>query len=240
MFLQFVKKMTQDEIKSSYRFFNSALQMPNKYGFGENGAFEFLASVLLGEYESSTRQYILQIAKEVCSGHRSPLQFSSAIDSVIERIPHIKYEEWSTVYLYLKETQHNWLKDEWCYSSQQTVSPTIKSVLNRLVTKDNNDIPFLNEPISAVGVTFDNRQKFIEQLVLGQYLVLKREPQNLYDPNAIKIMTAKGDSLGYIPKEKAYVLAPVLDSGIYLYGEVLRIVGGNGLNYGFTFLIKPE
>lgn len=41
------------------------------------------------------------------------------------------------------------------------------------------------------------------------YIYLEREPNNPYDPNAIKVMV-NGDKLGYLPKEEAKKIASKL------------------------------
>ena len=38
-----------------------------------------------------------------------------------------------------------------------------------------------------VGVTFDDRQKYIASVRLGDHLTAVKEPNNQYDPNAIAV-----------------------------------------------------
>jgi hypothetical protein len=64
----------------------------------------------------------------------------------------------------------------------------------------------------VAGVTFDNRPRVVERLVVGERLRLYREPANHYDPNAICVQTITGEQVGYIPKELAARLAPVMDA----------------------------
>ena len=52
--------------------------------------------------------------------------------------------------------------------------------------------------ISAVGVTYDARQKRIAALEDGAFVYFKREPNNAYDPKAIAIVTEAGEHLGYV------------------------------------------
>ena len=62
---------------------------------------------------------------------------------------------------------------------------------------------------AAVGVTFDNRQDVISELYSDSVksgidnipVVLKKEPQNPYDKNAIAILTTDGRSIGYVSKD---------------------------------------
>jgi hypothetical protein len=47
----------------------------------------------------------------------------------------------------------------------------------------------------------------------GQPLVLRRDPANPHDGNAIAVDTADGAQLGWVPRELAAELAPALDAG---------------------------
>jgi len=80
------------------------------------------------------------------------------------------------------------------------------------------------------GVTFSNadgcsRQRIIEGLSKhpwGLYwLQLRRERDNAYDPNAIRVdairVGNRSAQLGYLPRELAQVLAPEIDTGKEVY-----------------------
>lgn len=85
----------------------------------------------------------------------------------------------------------------------------------------------LETSVSMVrGVTFSNddgssRQRIIERLSKlpkGLYwFTLRRESDNPYDPNAIRVDARKlgnmSAQIGYLPREFAQVLAPEIDSG---------------------------
>ena len=96
---------------------------------------------------------------------------------------------------------------------------------------------------NVAGVTFDNRQKYLkgikkiaEKKDSDLQIVLEREPENTYDANAVKVIarwqlseeykntkrekyTPMGNDfekrvcIGYLPKEVAKRVAPVMDSG---------------------------
>jgi len=89
-----------------------------------------------------------------------------------------------------------------------------------------------------VGVTFGNRQVLINNLYVGQKLLLIRDPNNQYDSNAIKVCIDSTKVLGHIPKETAINLAKAMDIGIRYEAEVSNITGGGSLNYGVNILIK--
>ncbi len=57
----------------------------------------------------------------------------------------------------------------------------------------------------------------------GQRLILRREPDNPYDWNAIEVFTERGDKVGYIPRDRNEVLASMMDQGISVYAVVYAI-----------------
>lgn len=76
-----------------------------------------------------------------------------------------------------------------------------------------------NVDLKVVGVTFTNddgssrADKIIEMSQHKDTTViqLEREPQNPYDPNAIKVL-ADGKQIGYIGKDYSGILAPMMDN----------------------------
>jgi hypothetical protein len=55
---------------------------------------------------------------------------------------------------------------------------------------------------------------------------LLREPRNRYDPNAISVSCIYGQ-VGYITRDDAIALAPLLDSGRQIYACVDKLLGGD-------------
>ena len=66
-------------------------------------------------------------------------------------------------------------------------------------------------------------EKRAETLTAGAVVSLVREAENKYDALAIRIDTAAGGKLGYIPRKKNEVLARLLDGGKMLYGKVVSV-----------------
>ena len=66
---------------------------------------------------------------------------------------------------------------------------------------------------SLAGVTFEGRQKLLQQLRNGQAVRVVREPSNPYDKNAIKVEFSPQDSrvIGYINKNLASEIAWIFD-----------------------------
>lgn len=72
-------------------------------------------------------------------------------------------------------------------------------------------------------------------------MILKLQFNNKHEPNAIEMIIAKGESLGYVMyRMKRQVVRPLMDQGLYLYGLVHGIVGGNGMNYRFNSWLKTK
>jgi HIRAN domain len=62
-----------------------------------------------------------------------------------------------------------------------------------------------------------------EAVAPGQPLVLRRDPDNPHDPNAIAVYGAgEGEQVGWVPREIAAELAPDLDAGRPWAAVVLR------------------
>ncbi len=62
-----------------------------------------------------------------------------------------------------------------------------------------------------------------EQIYRGDRLILRREPQNEYDDNAIEVFTQDEQKLGYVPKNNNTVIAALMDQGCDCYALVERV-----------------
>lgn len=56
----------------------------------------------------------------------------------------------------------------------------------------------------------------------GRALELRRDPDNVHDPNAIAVHGRGGEQLGWVPRELAAELAPLIDAGERWSAVVLR------------------
>ena len=64
----------------------------------------------------------------------------------------------------------------------------------------------------VAGVTFNGRQSVIARLTIGEEILLKREPTNPYDCNAIRVERQNGQQIGYLNRYLAATLAPFFDA----------------------------
>jgi very-short-patch-repair endonuclease len=69
------------------------------------------------------------------------------------------------------------------------------------------------------------------RLKQGDKLTLVRDPQNIHDSNAIKVLHNDA-MLGHIDKQVASVLAGMIDNGVKVKAFLSKILGGPSQNYG--------
>lgn len=75
--------------------------------------------------------------------------------------------------------------------------------------------PKLRLLMNTVGTSIEERRKRCQSMKSGDLVLLRREPENLKDPNAIAVDTKNGEFIHYIPAPVARWLSPFLDSGVF-------------------------
>lgn len=55
----------------------------------------------------------------------------------------------------------------------------------------------------VVGVTFEDHLRVVRKMRMGEHVVLRREPHNRYDRNAIRVGRQSGEQVGYIARHEA-------------------------------------
>ena len=84
---------------------------------------------------------------------------------------------------------------------------------------------FVSIQIKLVGVSFKNCQSNIRRWGcsdIGSYAVI-REPENPYEPNAVRISFLGTYDMGYLPRQVAATLAPMMDAGRTFLAEFVKI-----------------
>lgn len=105
------------------------------------------------------------------------------------------------------------------------------------------EIEYIHSKVS--GVTYNDRQRYVKNLIDGQYLKVCREKDNRYDKNAIALYDGN-HQIGYIKKELAEKLAPILDSGKAINVQVNKVTGTDveghycGVNILISYEISPK
>jgi len=93
------------------------------------------------------------------------------------------------------------------------------------------------------GVSFEGRQDVVARLEPGTVLRVQRQPDNVYDRNAIALLDPAGDQVGFFNKRLAAALAPVIDKGAAYEVSVTEVTGGGeaGESRGVNVLVaRPD
>lgn len=95
-------------------------------------------------------------------------------------------------------------------------------------------------PTKVMGVSFEGRQDFVAGLIPGQELELRRQPDNPVDGNAIAVHFGEMQ-VGFLRKQIAKHLAPLIDAGIRYRARIEHVTGGkDGKNYGVNIRVERD
>lgn len=104
------------------------------------------------------------------------------------------------------------------------IDPKYLEIVRTSLTNNGLPKPFVQEVellnCNVAGTTFLDLDDIEPKLKKHQLLMLKREPNNEYDNNAILILTEEGQKLGYVPQDKNEVLSKLMDAGKLLFGRL--------------------
>lgn len=68
-----------------------------------------------------------------------------------------------------------------------------------------------------------SRQDAIRSLRPGDRVILLREPANKRDPRAVALISDSGSQIGYLNRDIAKIVAPLLDAGLTVLAIVERV-----------------
>ena len=104
------------------------------------------------------------------------------------------------------------------------IDPKYLEIVRTSLTNKGLPKPFVQEVellgCNVAGTSFLDLDDIEPRLKKHQLLMLKREPKNEYDNNAILILTEEGQKLGYVPQDKNEVLSKLMDAGKLLFGRL--------------------
>lgn len=72
------------------------------------------------------------------------------------------------------------------------------------------------------GSQYHALAEVVAQIHIGDALMLKREPTNLHDPNAVQVIW-HNQLLGFVPRRENRAVARALDQGIPLFAQVVAL-----------------
>ncbi|MGV2939612.1 HIRAN domain-containing protein [Mesobacillus sp. LC4] len=96
----------------------------------------------------------------------------------------------------------------------------------------------MTQLVRLAGVKFEGRQEVINRLSIDDHIYMERDYFNQHDRNAIGVFNEYDESIGWIPRETAAKLSPLIDGGQEFEVRLNRILGGGfGLLFGVEIAI---
>lgn len=90
-----------------------------------------------------------------------------------------------------------------------------------------------------VGVSLEGRQQAVARCRPNDVVWLERECENIYDPNAVRIIRNNTEELGYINRHLAAAIAPTMDAyGLPVRGKVEQVIGSHFDGYSLGLVIS--
>ncbi|KAK5941852.1 hypothetical protein PMZ80_005803 [Knufia obscura] len=117
--------------------------------------------------------------------------------------------------------------NEWSLTQQRSVEDDISRSID-LTQDDDDEDAYENRQLygilntSIVGIRY-----YDGSATIGEYVMVRREPGNPYDRNAIRIDNVRRQQIGHIGRDMAAKLAPFMDSGDLLVEGALTGVKGD-------------
>ena len=71
-----------------------------------------------------------------------------------------------------------------------------------------------------------DRQEEIGGCREGENLILRREPKNRYDANAVAVLRENGNQIGYLSRDDAEWVARIMDDGNEVEARIKWVTGG--------------
>ena len=95
--------------------------------------------------------------------------------------------------------------------------------------------------LKAAGVTHEGRQAVVKRLQVGERLIFIPDPSNPYDDHAVRIQTASGEDVGFIPKDKNQrIFETIMNHTREYYVVVAAVTGGGSYSYGVNLKVEEQ
>ncbi|MEO1957933.1 MAG: HIRAN domain-containing protein [Nautiliaceae bacterium] len=89
------------------------------------------------------------------------------------------------------------------------------------------------------GIEYYEALFAVEEMKVGDELILKREYDNIYDENAVEIYY-KDIKLGYIPKSANYSIARIMDAGWDIFEAYIQALDKNNLKIKVAVFLEER
>ena len=102
----------------------------------------------------------------------------------------------------------------------RAVSLVQDNSIGKLIKPLSREIQLFDSYVAGTG--YGDAEALVA-LKVDDKLLLKREPDNRFDDNAIAVLDAQNRKIGYIPERDGKVAARLMDAGKYLTAKVIRL-----------------
>lgn len=110
------------------------------------------------------------------------------------------------------------MENELTIGKQNMVFLVTDNPLGNLIRPLSHEIMLFDSYVA--GTTYIEDESVFDEIKEGDKLVLKREPENRFDENAILVLDGKNRKIGYIPEKDNIVFARLMDAGKYLMAKM--------------------
>ena len=105
---------------------------------------------------------------------------------------------------------------------------TLNNLYSSIVNHWENEKIFIKKEIVPIyGINRKDRLPHVEKLKTNNRLIFEREPDNSFDPNAIKALNHNGDLIGYMAAHWCFIYAQKIDLGMKFETEIVKIESQN-------------
>ena len=106
-------------------------------------------------------------------------------------------------------------------SEKNFISTVAEKGISELIKPLSHEILLLDSYVA--GTAYIKDASIFDDLKEGNELILRREPDNRFDENAILVLDQQSRKLGYVPEKENTVFARLMDAGKYLIAKVTDI-----------------
>ena len=119
------------------------------------------------------------------------------------------------------------LDQNWSSTQQRSIEDDISRSIDLTQDDDDEDAYENRQLYGIINTSIVGIRYYDGAATVGEYVIVRREPGNPYDRNAIRIDNVRRQQIGHIGRDMAAKLAPFMDSGeLLVEGALTGIKGG--------------
>ncbi|KAJ9657626.1 hypothetical protein H2198_004154, partial [Neophaeococcomyces mojaviensis] len=113
----------------------------------------------------------------------------------------------------MSQTHSQTERDSWSATQERALDDDIRREINLTQDDDDEDAYESRQLYGIMNTKIVGVRFYTGHASVGEYVIIRREPQNPYDRNAIRIDNVMREQIGHIGRQVAAKLSPFMDSG---------------------------